>query len=46
MMAEIYGKGMGGWGNGGKGRSMHIADLEKGMLGTNGTVGLVVSAQK
>ena len=37
MMAEIYGKGAGICG--GKGGSMHIADLEKGMLGANGIVG-------
>ncbi|HDY5286626.1 TPA: thiamine pyrophosphate-dependent dehydrogenase E1 component subunit alpha [Pseudomonas aeruginosa] len=37
MMAEIYGKKTGVCqGNGG---SMHIADLEKGMLGANGIVG-------
>jgi TPP-dependent pyruvate/acetoin dehydrogenase alpha subunit len=37
MMKEIYGK-KGGCGNG-KGGSMHIADLSKGMLGANGIVG-------
>ena len=37
MMAEIYGKGDGICG--GKGGSMHIADLSKGMLGANGIVG-------
>lgn len=37
MMAEIYGK-MNGLCKG-KGGSMHIADLEKGMLGANGIVG-------
>ncbi|NBA95099.1 thiamine pyrophosphate-dependent dehydrogenase E1 component subunit alpha [Pseudomonas sp. R5(2019)] len=37
MMAEIYGKRTGVCG--GKGGSMHIADLEKGMLGANGIVG-------
>jgi pyruvate dehydrogenase E1 component alpha subunit len=36
-MAEIYGKKTGVCG--GKGGSMHIADLEKGMLGANGIVG-------
>lgn len=37
MMAEIMGKkdGLGG----GKGGSMHVADVEKGMLGANGIVG-------
>lgn len=37
MMAEIYGKstGLGG----GKGGSMHIADLSKGMMGANGILG-------
>ena len=46
MMAEIYGKKTGVCG--GKGGSMHIADLGKGMLGANGIVGagapLVVGA--
>jgi len=46
MMAEIYGKKTGVCQ--GKGGSMHIADLEKGMLGANGIVGagapLVVGA--
>lgn len=37
MMAEIYGKKTGVCQ--GKGSSMHIADLEKGMLGANGIVG-------
>src|SRR5690606_28523553 len=37
MMAEIYGKATGLCK--GKGGSMHIADLEKGMLGANGIVG-------
>ncbi|MGD9537623.1 MAG: thiamine pyrophosphate-dependent dehydrogenase E1 component subunit alpha [Alphaproteobacteria bacterium] len=37
MMAEIYGKKVGLCG--GKGGSMHIADLDKGMLGANGIVG-------
>jgi pyruvate dehydrogenase E1 component alpha subunit len=37
MMAEIYGKTSGICH--GKGGSMHIADLEKGMLGANGIVG-------
>ena len=37
MMAEIYGKKTGLCG--GKGGSMHIADLDKGMLGANGIVG-------
>ncbi|MBZ5595613.1 MAG: thiamine pyrophosphate-dependent dehydrogenase E1 component subunit alpha [Acidobacteriia bacterium] len=37
MMAEIYGKKKGLCG--GKGGSMHIADLSKGMLGANGIVG-------
>ncbi len=37
MMAEIYGKKTGTCG--GKGGSMHIADLDKGMLGANGIVG-------
>ena len=37
MMAEIYGKKSGLCG--GKGGSMHIADLSKGMLGANGIVG-------
>ena len=39
MMAEIYGKKTGVCQ--GKGGSMHIADLEKGMLGANGIVGAV-----
>ncbi len=37
MMAEIYGKKTGSCK--GKGGSMHIADLEKGMMGANGIVG-------
>jgi pyruvate dehydrogenase E1 component alpha subunit len=37
MMQEIYGKAGGICG--GKGGSMHIADLDKGMLGANGIVG-------
>jgi acetoin:2,6-dichlorophenolindophenol oxidoreductase subunit alpha len=37
MMAEIYGKRNGLCG--GKGGSMHIADLSKGMIGANGIVG-------
>ena len=37
MMAEIYGKKTGVCH--GKGGSMHIADLEKGMLGANGILG-------
>lgn len=37
MMAEIYGKATGLCK--GKGGSMHIADLEKGILGANGIVG-------
>jgi len=37
MMAEIYGKSTGSCH--GKGGSMHIADLSKGMLGANGIVG-------
>ncbi len=37
MMAEIFGKEAGLCG--GKGGSMHIADLEKGMMGANGIVG-------
>jgi TPP-dependent pyruvate/acetoin dehydrogenase alpha subunit len=37
MMAEIYGRATGLCK--GKGGSMHIADLEKGMLGANGIVG-------
>ena len=35
MMAEIFGKKLGVCG--GKGGSMHIADLDKGMMGANGT---------
>ena len=37
MMAEIYGRSTGTCR--GRGGSMHIADLEKGMLGANGIVG-------
>jgi len=37
MMAELYGKSTGS--NRGKGGSMHIADVDKGMLGANGVVG-------
>jgi pyruvate dehydrogenase E1 component alpha subunit len=37
MMAEIYGKATGACK--GKGGSMHIADVNKGMLGANGIVG-------
>ncbi len=37
MMAEIYGRATGLCG--GKGGSMHIADLTKGMMGANGIVG-------
>lgn len=37
MMAEIFGKATGT--NKGKGGSMHIADMDKGMLGANGMVG-------
>jgi acetoin:2,6-dichlorophenolindophenol oxidoreductase subunit alpha len=37
MMAEIYGKKTGSCA--GKGGSMHIADLDKGMMGANGIVG-------
>jgi pyruvate dehydrogenase E1 component alpha subunit len=37
MMAEIFGRGDGLCG--GKGGSMHIADLSKGMMGANGIVG-------
>ncbi|TVP87197.1 MAG: thiamine pyrophosphate-dependent dehydrogenase E1 component subunit alpha [Alkalicoccus sp.] len=37
MMAELYGKATGLCN--GKGGSMHIADVEKGMLGANGIVG-------
>ncbi|MEM7171025.1 MAG: thiamine pyrophosphate-dependent dehydrogenase E1 component subunit alpha [Pseudomonadota bacterium] len=37
MMKEIYGRGDGLCG--GKGGSMHIADLSKGMMGANGIVG-------
>jgi acetoin:2,6-dichlorophenolindophenol oxidoreductase subunit alpha len=37
MMAELYGKSTGC--SKGKGGSFHIADLDRGMLGTNGIVG-------
>ena len=37
MMSEIFGRGSGLCG--GKGGSMHIADLSKGMMGANGIVG-------
>jgi TPP-dependent pyruvate/acetoin dehydrogenase alpha subunit len=37
MMAEIFGKSTGT--NAGKGGSMHIADVSRGMLGANGIVG-------
>lgn len=37
MMAEVYGKATGSCK--GKGGSMHIADMDKGMLGANGIVG-------
>ena len=40
MMAEIFGKASGVCK--GKGGSMHIADIEKGMLGANGIVGASV----
>jgi TPP-dependent pyruvate/acetoin dehydrogenase alpha subunit len=43
MMSEIYGKGDGICG--GKGGSMHIADLSKGMLGANGVVGAAALVQ-
>lgn len=36
MMAELFGRSTGN--NKGKGGSMHIADMSKGMLGTNGIV--------
>ena len=36
MMAELFGRSTGS--NKGKGGSMHIADMSKGMLGTNGVV--------
>ena len=36
MMAELFGRATGA--NKGKGGSMHIADMSKGMLGTNGVV--------
>ena len=37
MMAELFGRATGP--NKGKGGSMHISDMSKGMLGTNGVVG-------
>jgi len=37
MMAELYGRATGC--NKGKGGSMHIADMDRGMLGANGIVG-------
>lgn len=37
MMAELFGRSTGT--NRGKGGSMHIADIDKGMLGANGIVG-------
>jgi len=37
MMAELFGRATGT--NNGKGGSMHIADVDKGMLGANGIVG-------
>ncbi len=37
MMAELYGKATGSCN--GKGGSMHIADVDKGMLGANGIIG-------
>ena len=37
MMAELFGRATGS--NKGKGGSMHIVDMSKGMLGTNGVVG-------
>ena len=37
MMAELFGRSTGT--NKGKGGAMHIADMSKGMLGTNGVVG-------
>ena len=40
MMAELFGKSTGN--NKGKGGSMHIADMSRGMLGTNGVVGASV----
>ena len=40
MMAELFGKATGT--NKGKGGSMHIADMSRGMLGTNGIVGASV----
>ncbi len=39
MMAEIYGKSTGLCKGKGKGGSMHIADISRGMLGANGIVG-------
>ncbi|MFQ5861096.1 MAG: thiamine pyrophosphate-dependent dehydrogenase E1 component subunit alpha [Dehalococcoidia bacterium] len=40
MMAELFGRATGN--NRGKGGSMHIADMSKGMLGANGVVGASV----
>ena len=40
MMCELFGKATGT--NKGKGGSMHIADMSRGMLGTNGIVGASV----
>ena len=40
MMAELFGRSTGT--NKGKGGSMHIADMSRGMLGTNGVVGASV----
>ena len=40
MMAELFGRETGT--NKGKGGSMHIADMSRGMLGTNGVVGASV----
>jgi TPP-dependent pyruvate/acetoin dehydrogenase alpha subunit len=40
MMAELFGRSSGS--NRGKGGSMHIADMSKGMLGANGIVGASV----
>ncbi len=40
MMAELFGRSSGS--NRGKGGSMHIADMNKGMLGANGIVGASV----
>ena len=40
MMAELFGRITGS--NKAKGGSMHIADMSKGMLGTNGVVGTAI----